>query len=236
MKVGLVSPILNNFDQAIDFIYSARTKENELKIYIQPQYRFQKVVSSAWNNGVRQAVEDGCDYIIISNDDVIFAPYSIDHLVEVANSSQEDEVVVYPRDVMPYYRDNEEDPFMITFSSPDDIFGVPFDDHQSYSCFMIKKDFFEKCGTFDENFDPTWWEDTDMKYRIHLLGLKNIESEVPIVHLGSQSTKKLTIPLNSQKSGEYYVRKWGSANRNLSEVFTTPYNDNSLTPREWRKL
>ena len=34
MKIGLVIPILNNFDQAVDFIYSAKT-DHDLKIYIQ---------------------------------------------------------------------------------------------------------------------------------------------------------------------------------------------------------
>ena len=51
-----------------------------------------------------------------------------------------------------------------------------------------------------------------------------------------QSTKKLTAPLNSLKSGEYYVKKWGSANRDLTEVYKTPYNDSNLSPKEWRKL
>jgi len=46
-KVGLVIPILNNFDQAVDLIYSAKTKENELKVYIQPQYRYQLPLSQA---------------------------------------------------------------------------------------------------------------------------------------------------------------------------------------------
>ena len=64
-KVGLVIPILNNFDQAIELIYSAKTQENELKVYIQPQHRYQVPLSAAWNKGMKEALRDGCDYIII---------------------------------------------------------------------------------------------------------------------------------------------------------------------------
>jgi len=227
MKVGLVIPVLNNFDQAIDLIYSAKTQENELKVYIQPQHRYQVPLSAAWNKGMKEAIRDGCDYIIISNDDVLFAPWTIDSWVEQAKSAPEKIVLTAPLDVTETYFD----PFEVCFGSEEDDYT--FKEQELFSCFMVKADFYEKCGWFDENFDPCWWEDNDMHYRIKLLGFDVQKFKVPYIHLGSQTTKKMNLPINSLKSQEYYKKKWGSNNRNLVEQYLIPYNNSTLTPKDW---
>jgi len=230
IRVGLVIPVLNNFDQAIDAIYSAKS-ENDLRIYIQPQYRYQLPLAAAWNRGISQAYNDGCIVTIVSNDDVLFAPYTIDELADAVRDMNDDEIMVHPND----WLDVLEDPSDILFM--DEWRDVPLSpEDQTFSCFAVRSDFISEMGTFDENFDPAWWEDTDMKYRINLMGYKRIRTQIPYVHLRHQSTQKLTKPLNSMKSGEYYAKKWGSTNRGLTETFTKPYNDASLSPTEWRKL
>jgi GT2 family glycosyltransferase len=229
MRIGLVVPVLNNFDQAVDLVYSAKSS-NDLKIYIRPQYRYQVPLAAAWNKGVQQAIQDKCDVIIISNDDVIFAPNTIDRLAAETLAMGDKFVVSFPVDVL----DNLEDPTDILFVEEEVLFGSKNVEDQSFSCFAIRPNFFDLCGKFDENFDPAWWEDTDMKYRIRLLGYKTLQTDVPYVHLRHQSTKKLTMPLNSIKSGEYYVKKWGSAKKDLHEAYANPYNDIRLSPKEWR--
>jgi len=231
MKIGLVIPVLNNFDQAIDLVYSAKSK-NELKFYVRPQYRFQVPLAAAWNKGISEAIKDGCDVIIVSNDDAIFAPNTIDRLAVETIAMQDKFVIALPVDVL----DELDDPSDILFVEEETFAGSKNIEDQSFSCFAIRPDFFEICGTFDENFDPAWWEDADMKYRIRLLGYKMLQTSVPYVHLRHQSTKKLTMPLNSIKSGEYYFKKWGSAKKDLQELYKTPYNDHSISPKEWRKL
>jgi len=228
-RIGLVIPVLNNFDQAIDAIYSAKS-ENDLRIYVQPQYRYQLPLAAAWNRGINEAYNDGCVVTIVSNDDVLFAPRTIDDLADAARDMNDDEVMVHPNDLMEVLDDPSEILFMEEWG------GEPFSpEDQSFSCFAIRSDFTSEMGTFDENFDPAWWEDTDMKYRINLMNYKRIRTNIPYVHLRHQSTKKLNLPLNSIKSGEYYLKKWGSATKSLTETFKHPYNDPSLSPKEWRK-
>lgn len=228
MKIGLVIPVLNNFDQALDLIYSAKTK-NELKIYIRPQWRHQVPLSAAWNRGFTDAINDGCEYVIIANDDTLFAPHSIDMAVEEF-SKLEDKYVLYGfREV----KETFSDPFEVVFSNEETEYV--YTESELFSSFMVKADFFEKCGSFDENFDPCWWEDNDMHYRIVLLGFQEFRSMTPFVHIGSQTTKKMLLPINSLKSQEYYGKKWGSLNRNLTEVYTRPYNNFNLTPKDWIK-
>ena len=99
MRIGLVVPVLNNFDQAIDLVYSAKSS-NDLKIYIRPQYRYQVPLAAAWNKGVQQAIQDKCDVIIISNDDAIFAPNTIDRLAAETLAMGDKFVVAFPVDVL----------------------------------------------------------------------------------------------------------------------------------------
>ena len=229
MKIGLVIPVLNNFDQAIDMIYSANSEHN-VKFYIQPQYRYQVPLAKAWNTGIKNAITDRCDVIIVSNDDVLFSEKTIDYLARETKAMPDDYVMAFPVDMF----DALSDPSQILWD--DEIVGdVSYAvEDQSYACFAIRPDFFEKCGTFDENFDPAWWEDTDMKYRIKLLGYKTIQTSIPYVHIRHQTTKKLTQPLNSLKSGQYYEKKWGSTRKDLKEVYAKPYNDPNMSPREWK--
>jgi len=229
IKVGLVIPILNNFDQAIDLIYSAKTKENELKVYIQPQYRYQLPLAQAWNNGMKQAITDGCDYIIIANDDTLFAPWSIDAWVDAMSQEPDKIVLTAPLHVAQTF----DDPFEIVFSDEDTDYT--FEEKELFSMIMVRADFWQKCGWFDENFDPCWWEDNDMHYRIKLLGYDIAKYKIPYIHLGNQTTKKMKLPINSLKSQQYYEKKWGSTNRNLIERYKTPYNDTNLTPKDWIK-
>lgn len=229
MRIGLVVPVLNNFDQAIDLVYSAKS-ENDLKIYIRPQYRYQVPLAAAWNKGITHAIEDGCDVIIVSNDDALFSPSTIDRLALETLAMQDKFVMAFPVDVL----DGLDDPSDILFVEDESFSGIKNIEDQTFSCFAIRPDFFELCGKFDENFDPAWWEDADMKYRIKLLGYKSLQTDIPYVHLRHQSTKKLTMPLNSMKSGEYYIKKWGSAKKDLHEAYTHPYNDVTLSPKDWR--
>jgi len=230
MKIGLIVPVLNIFEQAIDLVYSAES-EHDLKVFIQPQYRVQVPLAAAWNRGIRQAIAADCDVIIVSNDDAMFGPKTIDRLAENVLDMDDKYVMAFPVDVL----DGLTDPSDILFGDGWDL-DITNPEDQSFSCFAIKPDFFDKCGTFDENFDPAWWEDADMKYRMHLLGYKTLQTVVPYVHLRHQTTQKLNLPLNSMKSGEYFVKKWGSAKKDLHETYVNPYNDNSLSPKEWRPL
>jgi GT2 family glycosyltransferase len=237
-RVGLVIPVLNNFEQAIDLVYSAKAWKVELAIYIQPQYRHQVPLAKAWNRGINQAIKDSCEFIIVSNDDVMFAPFTIEQAIEMMYGNETIDLLGFTNVI-----DTFDDPFEIVFAEEDQVFtphhipsanGIYSDD--MFSLFVIRNNFFDKFGTFDENFDPAWWEDTDMLYRIELLGGNVFQSPIPYVHLMHQSTKKLTIPANSMKSGEYYIKKWGSAKKDLKETYANPYNDANLSPKEWRSL
>ena len=103
---------------------------------------------------------------------------------------------------------------------------------------MIRSNFFEEFGSFDENFFPCWWEDNDMQYRIHLMNKKFYYSNTPIVHYRSQTARFLDFNDVMESGKKYYEEKWGSSNRNhegevVGEKYVIPYNDLKFTPKDW---
>lgn len=238
-KVAIICAILNNFEEFTELVASAKTSENELKFYVQLQNRHQVPLAKAWNNGIAQAISDGCEFIIVSNDDVLFAPFTIDEMVKQASSlltnfnpeSGIEPVLFAPLDVAETF----DDPLEILWSKKSTEFK--FQEKELFSCFMITPRTVELVGTFDENFDPAWFEDNCYHRRINILGYDVFKFNIPYIHRGSTSTKKLTRPLNSRKSQEYYTAKWGSCNRSIEldgEQFKDhPYNRPDLTPRDW---
>ena len=230
MKVGVVVPVLNNFQGAIECLWSLKS-QYQLEFYIQPQWRAQVPLAQAWNTGIDQAIADGCKFILVTNDDILFSPYTVDHMIEAFSQLPDNVVMVSANNLMGQLAN----PFDILSRGPEQM-EDPFNaaDHPNYSCFMVHKDFFDRVGRFDENFVPAWWEDNDSHYRIHLLGLRAIcTTYASCIHYGGVSTAKVANPDSSRSEG-YYRAKWGSTRRDMNEMWTHPYNDPELTPKDWR--
>ena len=245
-KVALVVAVLNGFEEFTELVASAKTYENELRIYPQLQNRHQVPLAKAWNNGIREAINDGCEYIIVSNDDVLFAPFTIDEMVKETRSALTDyrkdkirsdgseiikePVLFAPLDVSETF----DDPLEIIWSKKSTEFK--FREQELFSCVMITPRTIEKVGWFDENFDPAWHEDTDYHQRCFKMNYGTVKFQIPYIHRGSITTKKLTRPLNSMRGQQYYVKKWGSYTRDAEkegELFNTPYNRPDLTCKDW---
>jgi len=228
MRVGFVIPVLNNFKGAAELIGSIKTAYEPL-IYIEEQWRNKKPLAAAWNDGFERAVADGCEYIFILNDDILFAPYSVDKAISEYERLETDKVVLISCSNILSELD---DPYSILKLEADDK-PVDVAEHPNYSCFMVKRDFFDKVGRFDENFVPAWCEDQDSHQRIILLGYKAIITTAsPCIHFGRVSTK-LVGNDDSSQSVSYFTKKWGSHNPNPPQAYPTPYNNPDLTPKDW---
>jgi hypothetical protein len=234
-KIGLVMPVLNYFEGACEVLASVKTM-HDWTLYIQPQWRGQVPLSRAWNDGSRQAFNEGCDYALVCNDDIMFAPETIDNMVaEYERLSKENVIMVTPNNI------NGQLPSphaILDYKIPADQVSS-FSDHPNFSCFLITPEYFETVGYFDHNFNPAWYEDNDSHRRAMLLGLREITTTAaPMVHLGSQTTARMPNP-DSGPSEAYYIEKWGGIPEshlrpNQKEHFTTPFNDPNLTVRDWR--
>lgn len=235
-KIGIVFTPMHNFKGLTEALWSAKSSKYDLVTYIQPQWiEPRPPLAKAWNNGAAQAFAGGCDFALVCNDDILFAPQTIDNMVAEYKRLRKSEnvIMVTPNNIYGQLQD------------PYDIlhYGVTaeptWSESPNFSCFLIAPEFFNIVGTFDENFVPAWFEDNDAHRRAQLLGYKLITTTAaPQVHFGGVSTSMMQSP-DSSISKHYYIRKWGGLPYShpvpdeLKEHFEQPYNDTNLTPKDW---
>lgn len=96
-----------------------------------------------------------------------------------------------------------------------------FRDNISYlatSGFVIKRDIFNKTDGFDEKYDPTCYEDTDLSFQVRDLGLKTVYCPyMGIMHLPHQTTNSGTTKHSDlmERNGNYFLNKWHNKNERL---------------------
>lgn len=138
-------------------------------------------VAKGNNLGIKKALEDGCEYVLLSNNDVVFYEDTIEKLF--LSSEQKEIKVVVPK-ILIY--DNKNIWFaggefnLKTFRVKH--IGIDCPDNEIYNkekfitysptCVMlIHKEVFEKVGFMDEKYF-VYWDDTDFVYRLQKNGLK----------------------------------------------------------------
>lgn len=228
-RIGIVIPVLNYFEGAVDVIASIRSK-HIISTYIMPQYRIREPLAAAWNHGAQRAFLEGCDFAIVTNDDIMFSPECIDNMIaEYERLNPEGVIMITPNNIMGQMPDKYS--ILDYYIPKDQITSIT--DHPNFSCFLIYKDFFEQMGTFDENFNPAWCEDQDMHQRIWLAGKRAINTTAcPTIHIGSVTTLRLEVA-DSTASIAHFIHKWGSQNTTPPQAYTHPYNDESKSYKEW---
>lgn len=223
MKVGIVVPVLNNFNGCIAALQSVKTKHTWTP-YIIPNWKDNIGVSPAWNRGIKQAILEGADYILVINDDILFSPQTIDALV--------DHLDKYKNAVMATGANKRHE------IEPDAILDYPIVTEESisqgpdFSCFMIRPSTIDEIGWFDEEFAPAYFEDNDYHYRIKLAGkTADATTLAPFYHYGSvtQNSEPLGVVKGPvfERNRDYFASKWGAYPEH--EIYKTPYNDPSKT-------
>ncbi len=106
MEIGLVATIYidndKTYQQAIETLdcvvskyplklYARVTKLDEkhkdiLNRFDKVTKNKQNILAKSWNEGIKQALKDGCEYVIIPNLDIKLYDYTIDNLVDFATS------------------------------------------------------------------------------------------------------------------------------------------------------
>ncbi len=88
--------------------------------------------------------------------------------------------------------------------------------HPDFSCYLIRRDCYERVGRFDENFYPAWFEDNDYHIRAARAGIELVCVDLPFYHYAA-ATMKLASDYDQShyygpgflKSKERFQAKWG---------------------------
>lgn len=212
MVVGLIVPVMKNFKGLTELMHSVDMPVLPL---IQDNWTENHGVSKAWNAGIRQAIEQGCEAVVIANDDLTLAPGTLGKLVVSLDEAD----------------------LISGVNHEDAQSGVYLSDFPDYACFAIEPEkFTDKFGWFDENFSPAYFEDNDMAYRIKVAnGMQGLRLDASIHHKGSVTQNMDGGVVSSEmfeRNRAYFVSKWGGWPRDEQWVY--PYNDENLTYKDWR--
>jgi GT2 family glycosyltransferase len=180
-----------------------------LKQFSVVEYNDRNNLSRAFNKGIRRALADGCRYVIVMNLDVTLHERTVDALVEYARAHPEP--IVWSARLC---ETSEEMEKSLSSTKP-----LP-DMHWSF--FMVDARLLNEVGEFDEQFDPAYYEDIDMAYRIKLQGLKcEVVPDAPFAHYhmgtfkgeaaGGLSEADLGKKIETIVSNNLtrYITKWG---------------------------
>lgn len=170
-------------------------------------------LAGKWNIAVAKCWEEGCDYVCVSNNDVLYHPETLDRLAGYLDTIPDPPAArqmwqsFAPSDDSESGSPSDGHPLidvMVTAHNIEGIFtekGIPpefimseeckveehpVSENPDFSCFMISKTCWEQVGQFDERYVPAYFEDNDYHERILRGGYRAVSlPTAPYYHYGS---------------------------------------------------
>lgn len=137
-------------------------------------------VAVGWNQLIKMALEWGATKIIICNNDIAFGPHTIDGLVQAYNKLRKE----IPETVMVTAANRTKSPAQLSSIRQE----WRYQEHPDFSCFMITPETIERIGFFCEDYQPAFFEDNDMHWRILMMGYKAFSTDwAPYSHIASRT-------------------------------------------------
>lgn len=226
MKIGILTVIYirtkGSFEYAMDSIKSFHSDKHELvnigvvnacdESYLKqlrPYYDHiimndVNILSRAWNKGIAYLSKDkSIDYMLMPNLDVVLAGDTIDKLVESAIAVPD--AIAWVATACRKMSELNIKPVREYYSF------VP--DNYSFSCYMINRNLPKIVGKFDEKFIPAYFEDMDMKDRVHASGNFIVRDPYAKFFHHTNGTRKqdgeaaMVVRQNHPKNEAYYLQK-----------------------------
>ena len=218
MVVPLIVPVLNRFDLFTDMM---STVDVSVRPYVIDNWRDPRSVAASWNEGMRRAMDDGHKHAVITNDDVRFEPGALMHMYGSLKASGAVAVSA---------NQNGERSVEQGYVTG----GIDF------FCFAVDMEqLIDRCGWFDENFIPAYFEDNDMAYRMRLARCNCfINPEAVVNHVGSATQflhgedRGICSHFDFERNRAYYNYKWDAFGPGI-EGTEHPYADDDMSFKEW---
>jgi len=199
VKLGVVIVHYRRPDLLIGAVNSLETVHRS-RFFVVDNSKGSRSLAACWNLGVGGALEWGAERVLVSNDDVVFHPCTVDHLVE--RSLERGYGFVSPADVR--VESGLDLAGFLSLAEPAD--GL---DRQAanFSCFLLSPDLFREVGPFDENFYPAYYEDADYNLRLGLAGRHGmLTTYAPYFHYGGAGGGVDLVA--AERNRAYLLAKW----------------------------
>ena len=134
-------------------------------------WRENEGVSRAWNAGIVFILRWGVNHVLVANNDVVLAPWTLSLLLSYD---------------LPFVTGvASDDPAQVEQLRPP---HMPLEDHPDFSLFLIRRDAWQKIGRFDERM-RLYAQDCDYHLRGFRLGIPMKKACVPFYHESSATVK-----------------------------------------------
>jgi GT2 family glycosyltransferase len=221
--------LIDNASTDVTHVESRRLMLSDYKFF-NMRYERNMGCAASWNIGIKECFSNGCDYVFVTNNDVLLNKDTIDRLVERFEKGKDDPnlVMVTGMDIS----GECEKPTDIFTKDSKDKESVSESGHPNFSAFMVNKNTLDRVGEFDEGIFPAYYEDNEFHYRINLTNCKAITYPPAIFyHFGSrtqnQDLNPITAIIKSQKyerNKAYMFDKWGSISAHEIK-YHNPFDD-----------
>ncbi len=165
----------------------------------------------AMNVGLRRIESEGLDYCVVLSPSALFKN-SIQDFIDIIDAQE--------KKTKEYY-------YLTQANLLTDLHA-----------FAVTKRCVEEVGLYDENFYPVYYDDTDYGYRMSLIKAPRFLCKPDRISQdlgGGLKNNQKAFDLywkNVNHIHDYYVRKWGG--EASQEKFKTPFNDPTLTIKDWK--
>ena len=172
----------------------------------------QDSVAGCWNRALRWLfIEKGEPCALILNNDIKLRPDAYRWLVADSGLFV---TCVGKRDpqCVKMQRTEDNGTVHVGYLPPDPDKKRP---HPDFSCYLIRRECFDRVGEFDENFKRAFVEDGDYHTRMHKAGIQAECLELPFYHYGSATVKhcddkeRRAIQKQAAENRRYFATKWG---------------------------
>lgn len=136
-----------------------------------------------WNLGTEKAKELGCEVALICNNDILFAPDTIDNLMK--RWEQGGAALVSAHNMRGHMQPSE----ILTFKNLEEHTEAP---HPDFSCFLLDLKAWEMIGRFPEIYIPCYFEDNHIHTMLRAYNLTAIATtSAPYYHHGSVTQNQI---------------------------------------------
>lgn len=149
-------------------------------------------VAGSWNRGLRWIFDHGCEYALVVNNDVELRSDTYRHLAADGGQFVTGVGVGDKAQVGDLRTPNPEG------KRP----------HPDFSCYLIRREAYERLGGFDESYTGGYCEDADAHLRMHRLAIDAYCIDLPFYHVASGTLK--AVISNEERDR---IQKMADANR-----------------------
>jgi O-antigen biosynthesis protein len=175
-----------------------QTQRDVMQMYFDPP----ESVAASWNRALQWVFRAGAEYALCVNNDTELRPDTYRHLASDGGGFVTAVGTRDPEKIKPPYVDP--DPAMKRF-------------HPDFSCYLIRRETYNKIGLFDEAFLIAYCEDADYHIRMHKADVHAYALELPFLHHGAQTIRNAEpgeirkIQIQADRNREYFKKKYGFA-------------------------